>query len=137
MPKIETGPNAKTMLSGIEHAKAVKMDEINTAYEAAIAALTPTYPDSERLTFDKQEAEARAYMADESADTPLLSALAAGRMMVKAELVQRVIAKADAFAVAAGYLTGLRQMYEDMLDAAETVAEVEAISVTYSLPDAA
>lgn len=134
MPKIETGPNADTMLSGLEHAKTMKLSEINGAYETAIAALTPTYPDSERLTFDKQEAEARAYIADSNADTPLLSALAEGRGIDRAELVRRVIAKADAFSSASGLITGLRQRYEDMLDAATTVEAVNAIPVTYNLP---
>ena len=40
------------------------------------AILTGTYPDREIRTFDKQESEARAYAADATASTPLLSALA-------------------------------------------------------------
>lgn len=114
--------------------KSRKLDEINDAYQQAIATLTPTYPDDERLTFDKQEAEARAWLADNSAPTPFVDALAAGRQMDKAELVSRIIAKADAFALASGSLTGQRQRYEDMLDAAETADAVAAIVPQYSLP---
>ena len=95
--------------------------------------MTPGYPDDERLTFDKQEAEARAWLADSSASTPFVDALAAGRQMEKAELVSRIIAKADAFALASGSLTGQRQRYEDLLDAAETAEEVEAIVPVYSI----
>lgn len=114
--------------------KARKLDEINDAYQQAIATLTPTYPDDERLTFDKQEQEARAWLADNSAPTPFVDALAAGRQMEKAELVSRIIAKADAFALASGSLTGQRQRYEDVLDVAETADAVAAIVPQYSLP---
>lgn len=113
--------------------KAIKLDEINTTYQQAIATLTPTYPDDERLTFDKQEQEARSWLADNSTPTPFIDALAAGRQMDKAELVSRIIAKADVFALASGSLTGQRQRYEDLLDAAETAEDVAAIVPEYSL----
>lgn len=116
--------------------KAHKLDEINNAYQQAIATLTPTYPDDERLTFDKQEQEARSWLADNSTPTPFVDALAAGRQMEKAELVSRIIAKADAFALASGSLTGQRQRYEDMLDVAKTADAVVAIVPQYSLPGA-
>ena len=118
----------------IKKLKAKKLSEINTAYQQAIATLTPTYPDDERLTFDKQEQEARAWLADNSTSTPFIDALAAGRQMDKAELVSRIIAKADAFAIASGLLTGQRQRYEDLLDAAKTADDVAAIVPQYSLP---
>ena len=114
--------------------KIEKLNEINAAYQQAIATLTPTYPDDERLTFDKQEQEARAWLADNSTPTPFVDALAAGRQMDKSELVGRIIAKADAFALASGSLTGQRQRYEDMLDVAETAEDVAAIVPQYSLP---
>lgn len=115
--------------------KAIKLNEINSAYQQAIDTLTPTYPDDERLTFDKQEQEARAWLVDDTALTPFIDALAAGRRMDKAELVKRIIAKADAFALASGSLTGQRQRYEDLLDVAETPEAVAAIVPVYSLPD--
>lgn len=115
--------------------KAIKLNEINSAYQQAIATLTPTYPNDERLTFDKQEQEARAWLADNAASTPFIDALSAGRQMDKTELVNRIIAKADAFAIASGLLTGQRQRYEDMLDTAETTEDVEAIVPEYSLPE--
>lgn len=118
----------------LESIKSRKLTEINDAYQQAIATLTPTYPDDERLTFDKQEQEARSWLADNSTPTPFVDALAAGRQMEKAELVSRIIAKADAFALASGSLTGQRQRYEDMLDVAETADAVAAIVPQYSLP---
>lgn len=120
--------------SELAELKAVKLAEINALYQQAIATLTPTYPDDERLTFDKQEQEARAWLADSSTSTPFVDALAAGRQMEKAELVSRIIAKANAFALASGSLTGQRQRYEDLVDAAKTTADVAAIVPKYSLP---
>lgn len=114
--------------------KIEKLNEIDTSYQQAIATLTPTYPDDERLTFDKQEQEARAWLADNSTPTPFVDALAAGRQLDKSELVGRIIAKADAFAIASGLLTGQRQRYEDLLDAASTAEDVKAIVPVYRLP---
>ncbi len=118
----------------VEELKITKLSEINVKYDAAASSLVATYPQTELLTFDKQESEARAWLADSSVQTPLIDALAAGRGMDKAELVSRIITKADAFAVATGYLTGQRQKYEDELDAAATAEEVEAIVPDYKLP---
>lgn len=97
--------------------------------------LVSTYPQTELLTFDKQEHEARAWTTDNAVETPLVDMLAAGRQLDKAELVRRIIVKADAFALATGYLTGQRQRYEDLLRAATTAEEIEAIVPEYHLPE--
>ncbi len=118
----------------LEEAKAAKLAEINAVADKAIATLTATYPDREIATFDKQEAEARAYAADPTAATPLLSALSQARGMELPELVRRVIAKADAFAVVCGSIIGQRQALEDRLDACETLEDVEALTVAITMP---
>lgn len=118
-----------------KEAKAAKLSEINKAADKIMAALISTYPDREISTFDKQEAEARAYMADPTAPTPLLSALAKARGLSMDELVKRVIAKADTFAAASGYIIGQRQALEDQLDACKTLEEVQSIVVIIYPPD--
>lgn len=118
----------------LEEAKASKLSEINAAADRAISALTATYPDREISTFDKQEAEARAYTADATASTPLLSALSQARGIELPELARRVIAKADAFAVASGSIIGQRQALEDRLDTCTTIEEVRAITVNIAMP---
>lgn len=120
----------------LDELKAIKLSEINVSYDTAASSLVATYPETELLTFDKQESEARAWMADNSAETPLVDMLAAGRQIDKAELARRIIAKADAFALATGYLTGQRQRYEDLLGEAQTVEAVEAIVPEYKMPEA-
>ena len=123
-----------TWTPDIDHARSAKLFEINATYDAATSGLVATYPQTELLSFDKQESEARAWTADNSAETPLVDMLAAGRQIDKAELIRRIIDKADAFALATGYLTGQRQRYEDLLGEAKTAEEIEAIVPEYHLP---
>lgn len=118
----------------LEEVKAAKLSEINAVADRALATLTATYPDREISTFDKQESEARAYAVDPTASTPLLSALAQARGVPLDELVRRVLAKADAFAVASGSIIGQRQALEDRLDACTTLEEVQGITVNISMP---
>ncbi len=101
---------------------------INAGCEQAIAAISADYPASEVLSWPKQEAEARACVADTGAPTPLLDALAAARSVGKAELAGRVIAKADAYAAYSGALIGRRQALEDALDALPADAAAEQIA---------
>lgn len=118
----------------LDEAKAAKLSEINAAADRAISKLTATYPNREISTFDKQESEARAYAADPTASTPLLSALAQARGIELSELVQRVIAKADILAMASGSIIGQRQALEDRLDTCTTVEDVQAITVNIVMP---
>ena len=118
----------------LEDVKAAKLSEINAAADRAIATLTATYPDREISTFDKQEREARDWTADNTAPTPLLSALAQARGIPLSDLVGRVLAKADAFAVASGSIIGQRQALEDRLDACTTMEEVQGITINISMP---
>lgn len=108
-----------------------KLAEINSGYERAVAVIKSGVPSSEVDTWTKQEAEARAYLADSSATTPLIDALAESRGVEKDDLVLKIIAKADAYASAMGKLTGLRQKYEDLYNAATTATEYVAIDVQY------
>ena len=122
--------------NSLANTKARKLAEINAACDAALAALTASYPASELLTFDKQEAEARALLADPEASTPFLTPLAAARGLETEELARKVIAKADAFTTASGHVIGLRQKDEDRLKAAQSVEDVAAIVPEYHLPEA-
>lgn len=107
------------------------------ACDSVLNAAVLTYPETEVLTFDQQTSEANAYLASQNpADAPLLTALAAGRGITLDDLVQRVIAKHDAFSLLSGYVIGQRQALEDRLELCETVGDVQAIAVTITLPEA-
>lgn len=110
--------------------KAAKLHELNSSFEAENAAIKAGYPDSEVLSWPKQEQEARACAANANAATPLLDALATARGISKAELVSRVIAKADLFTQFSGAIIGKRQALEDALTALPadaTAADFDAI----------
>lgn len=47
--------------------------------------------------------------------------------MLKEELVQRIIAKSNAWITMSGHATGRRQQLEDLISAATTIAEVDAL----------
>jgi ribosomal protein S20 len=93
-----------------------KRREVNVAFNTTIKQITDSYPADEISSWDKQEAEARAFTADFNAVTPLIDAIALARGITKAELAARIISKADLFAGVRGELIGYRQGLEDQLD---------------------
>lgn len=108
----------------LEQARADQLARVNRTCDAAMAVLKLGYPESEQQTWDRQEREART----DGMGTPLLAALAARRGLSLDELKARVIAKADAFAAYSGQMIGRRQRCEDLIEAAQTVTEVDAIT---------
>lgn len=106
------------------------LSRINAGYQAEMGQILNDYPQAETLTFDKQEREARQWQTDNSVTTPYIDAMLVERPLDKAELVGRILAKADAFTQASGMATGKRQRLEDEVKAAleaedrETLEEV-------------
>lgn len=111
----------------LEEWRARKLAEIKRSAQAAADAYMSSYPEFETLTWESQEREARAYVADSEVATPTLAPIAQARGLSVADLAQRVIAKADAFRAAAAAIMGQRQALEDQIMAAATVEEVRAI----------
>ena len=107
------------------------MRQVNTFYAAVLSDVRSTYPDDEVTSWAKQETEARAWVANNAAPTPLLSAIATGRGVPFALLVTKVIDKADLFAARTGALIGARQRTEDQIAAAKTVSDVEILMLSY------
>jgi hypothetical protein len=108
--------------------KTARLADINKRCEQELAVVRANYPDGEVQSWAKQESEARAYAADNAAAIPLIEALSAARGVPVAELVNRIIAKADSFAVISGQIIGNRQRCEDEINAATTIEEVEAVT---------
>ena len=139
--QIEQGCDGIWYLAGhapekpLEEAKAAKLSEINGACDSILNAAAADYPVSEIQTFSQQTSEAQAYMLDKSVAVPLLQALSQARGIELDELVQRVLAKHEAFSVLSGVVIGQRQAFEDRLQGCETVDEVQAIEVNYTLPE--
>lgn len=100
-----------------ESEKETLLREANSLYEKKVGELTSDVPESEKLTWTKQEQEARAYRLDSAAPTPLIDGIVESRLLDKDYLVGKIIEKADAYAIAVGKLTGERQATEDIIKA--------------------
>lgn len=109
-----------------------KKKEAEQALTAKIAEITPYYPTDEKVSFAKQEEEAKKYLADPEIsenEIPCIAGIAEGRQMELSELVQKILVKANLFATLSGYYMGLKQRVEDLADAAQTEEEMAAIDV--------
>jgi hypothetical protein len=109
--------DAPDLLPTLTEVRSAKLTAINAECDRRINAAVLSYPDTEVLTFAKQETEARAFLADALAATPMIDALATNRGIDKAELAGRIIAKADYFAAYTGAVIGHRQKLEDQVNA--------------------
>lgn len=112
-------------------ARDAALRRVNAYYAEQLAGVRYGYPPDEVTSWGKQESEARAWTSDNAAPTPLLSAIAAARGVPFDVLVAKVIEKADQFAAVTGDLIGARQRAEDRIAAAETVAEVNDVTLSY------
>ena len=106
--KLEMGRVVKTERNDNDYL----LTKANADFEASVSRLTASIPRSEVATWTKQEQEARAYLLDSNALTPLIDAICLTREGDKSYLVGKIIEKADAYAVAVGELTGVRQKLE-------------------------
>lgn len=100
-------PDART------EAKARLVAQVNEA----TAELEAAYPEVIKRTFERQEAEARAYIADPNAVTPTLTKIATARGLDLSTLAARVIYKADAYRDVVDGLNVAMQVKEDQIDA--------------------
>lgn len=91
------------------------LSKANADFETAVSSLTSSVPISEISTWIRQEQEARAYLLDSNAPTPFIDALCLARECDKSYLVEKIIEKADAYAIAVGTLTGIRQKQEKQI----------------------
>ncbi|WP_286985018.1 hypothetical protein [Halomonas sp.] len=115
------------MATPIDDLATQALSRINSGYQAQMGQILNDYPQAETLTFDKQEREARQWQADNSVATPYIDAMLIERPLDKAELVGRILAKADAFTMASGMATGKRQRLEEEVKAAKEAEDRDAL----------
>lgn len=111
----------------LKEAKESRYAEVLTAFNEALGQLTSTYPQLERETWSIQEEEARAYVADSTAATPALDALATARGVTKDILATKIVAKADQYRISSLQLIGKKQALEEAINNATTLKELDAI----------
>ena len=87
---------------------------------------------AESASFDTQEKEAAAYLADteiDKAEIPVITGIAAGAQVELKELAEKIVKNAKDFAPLRGLYLGRHKRVRDLLGKAETMAEVENINV--------
>ncbi|MDD3310939.1 hypothetical protein [Pseudodesulfovibrio sp.] len=127
-----TWPDVADRPDAVEIVRAAKLAEIRDAADAYLAAAGAEYGAMERATWDQQYDEAMAYQAGTGASVPLLTAIATARGMDVSELADRIISNRAAWVALSGAVVGQRLAYQDALDAAQTVADIRAIGVSYA-----
>lgn len=116
--------------------KSAKLAEINSKAQAFVNDLAKydETPPFERDTWPKQAEEAQAWADDPSVVTPTLVLIAQTRGVPLDTLRRKAYEKAMAYQQVAAIVSGQRQAYEDKLNAAETLEQVQAIEPVYQLP---
>lgn len=113
--------------------KKQKLAEILAKSDAKMGELAPGYSASEKLSWPKQEAEAKELLIDENAPAPLLRGISSQRSMPLDTLRDKVLANVHAYEIASGVVIGMQQKFEDMVRAAQTISDVRAIIVDYTI----
>lgn len=92
------------------------------------AQILAGYSQAEIESFYRQEREAREWLVDHNAPTPMLSQIAASRSEVPslAVLVEKVIEKADAFSAVVGAIIGKKQAIEIRIEFAKNNEDLTA-----------
>lgn len=112
--------------------KALKLMEINSAYEKAIFTLQKEYiPQTEMLSFETQERESKAYKDSGYTDTslcPFMQSIANARGVDLKELCDKALVKASLYRQGSGMLIGKRQGLQDRIEQVQTKEDLEGIS---------
>lgn len=119
----------------VEQVKFDLINDINNNADQALKQLSAGYPERETISWSVQEREARSWLADNLALTPLVDAIAAARGVPKNILVDKIIEKADLFALASGTILGMRQAKEAQVEASSTIEDLKLIDTSVSLPE--
>lgn len=113
----------------LEYVKALKLNQLIQQADAAVAPIINTYPKIEVDSWPKQIEEANAWLADNTAITPLIDGIAMQRGIDKTVLVGKILENSFNYSTISGNVIGARQKLEGQIIAASTLAEIEAIEV--------
>ena len=112
--------------------KAIKLIEINNAYETSILSVQREHiPQTEMLSFETQERESKAYKDSGYTDTslcPFMQSIATARGVDLKTLCDKALEKATLYRQASGMLIGKRQGLQDRIEQIQTKEDLESIS---------
>lgn len=114
-----------------EQLKTQKLFEAQQLLTAKLAALS-NYPQAESASFDVQEKEAEAYLADNEIaqeEIPTITGISLGSNVELSVLAQKIVDNAKDFAPVRGLYLGRHKRVRDLLAKATTLAEVEKVDV--------
>ena len=114
-----------------EQLKQEKQWEAERLLTVKLQALS-NYPAAESASFETQEKEAAAYLADNEiaqAEIPTITGIAAGAQVELAVLAQKIVDNAKDFAPVRGLYLGWHKRVRDLLNKATTLADVEKVDV--------
>ncbi|HEH5471256.1 TPA: hypothetical protein SHD59_000171 [Campylobacter coli] len=116
----------------LKELKAIKLNEINQAYENAIKLVQQEHiPVTEMLSFETQERESLAYKNSNYTDDSLcltMKAIATARGMDLRTLCDKAIEKATLYRQASGALIGKRQGLQDRVEMVQSLDELDLIT---------
>ena len=112
-----------------EQIKVNKLQEIKAWANTQLKPIREQYPDVERESWQDQKTEAAAFIADSSADTPWLDGISTQSDIDKTTLATRVLEKARDYAKDSSPVIGDTKRMRDLLKAAKTHEDVEAIII--------
>ena len=107
------------------------LELISSKSQYYIESLISSYPDFEKLTFETQKSEARAWSANNAASTPNVDILALNRGVDREVILSKINTKADQFERISMAIAGQRQKLQDLIDDARTVEELESIKISF------
>jgi hypothetical protein len=116
--------------AGVNFNKAVFKKILKDRYNQHMRGLN-VYSEVEKASFAGQLAEAKAHVADNSASTPMLSAISTARGLTVAALRDKVISKSAAYDLTLANLLKAQQIHEDRIDALDTLAKCATYRHTY------
>lgn len=123
--------NQTTILENtVSTLKTTQEERIRIEGSKRLSDIASPYLPEERDTWPTQLAEATAWLANNTAPTPMVDALAAARGIPKADLITKIMGNADLFRTASGNILGQQQALLDQIDALPldaTDAQIRAI----------
>ncbi len=93
-----------------------KLSEIRAEGDRRLNNLATPYMLRERETWTTQQAEAKAWLADNTAPIPMIGNMAAGRGITVAELVAKIMENVTLFTNNSGTILGEQQFLLDWID---------------------
>lgn len=115
-----------------EKAKTRKLHFLNKLTQQIASKAISDYPEFETMTWEDQRRETVGWSLDENYPTPRIDALSKYRGITRNLYLSRTLAKITMFEAFSDKLVGLRQKYADMIDAATSEEELNAIVFDFS-----